>query len=209
MFFEIPAAGREVSIVTLNGRELNRRGQLSNCLLLLSFLPWRMNMLTSPPLAEISKHITAFFNELSCIIELPFIIELPLNVQLTFTAELSPKKNEYANFPAFGRDFRKTSLNFLMSCPLLLSCPLSLSYLLLLSCPLLLSFLPWRMNMLTSRPSAGIEKKHHCFSWWAVLCYWAALYCWAAFQCSALLYHCQERTAGGVRPTGCPKVLEF
>ena len=29
-FFELPAEGREVSIVILDGRELNSRGQLSN-----------------------------------------------------------------------------------------------------------------------------------------------------------------------------------
>ena len=137
----------------------------------------------------------AFLDELSFIVELPFIIELSFIAQLSSTIELSSLKNDYANFPAFGRDFKKTSLLFLTSCPLLLSCPLSLSYLLLLSCPLLLSFLPWRMNMLTSRPSAGIEKKHHCFSWWAVLCYWAALYCWAAFHCSAVLYFAKKRKA--------------
>ena len=82
---------------------------------------------------------------------------------------------------------KKASLLFLTSCPLLLGCPLLLSCLLLFSCPLRMSFLPWRISMLPSRPSAGISKKHHCFFWWAVLCYWAALYCWATFHCSAVL----------------------
>ena len=48
-------------------------------------------------------------------------------------------KKQYANFPAFGRDFKKTSLLFLMSCPLLLSCTLLLSCFSLFSCPSLLS----------------------------------------------------------------------
>ena len=43
-FFEIPAEGREVSIVILTGVELNGRGQLNNWLLLLSFLQWRMTI---------------------------------------------------------------------------------------------------------------------------------------------------------------------
>ena len=48
-------------------------------------------------------------------------------------------KNQYANFPAFGRDFKKTSLLILMSCPLLLSCTLLLNCFSLFSCPPLLS----------------------------------------------------------------------
>ena len=82
-----------------------------------------------------------------------------------------------------------------MSCPLQLSCPLLLSCLSLFSCPLLLSLLSWSINMLTSRPSAGILKKHHCFFWWAVLYNWAALYYWAAFHYSAVLYYNQEKKA--------------
>ena len=66
---------------------------------------------------DLKKNITAFFDELSFTIELPFIIDLHLIVQLSFTIELSSMKNQYANFPAFGRDFKKTSLLFLMSCP--------------------------------------------------------------------------------------------
>ena len=45
------------------------------------------------------------------------------------------------------------------------------------------------MSMLTSRPSAGISKKHHCFSWRAVLYYWAALYHWVTSYCSAVVYY--------------------
>ena len=53
---------------------------------------------------DFKKNINAFLDKLSFIIQLPFIIELPLVAQLSFTIELSPMKNEYANFPAFGRD---------------------------------------------------------------------------------------------------------
>ena len=73
---------------------------------------------------DLKKNTTAFFDELSLAIELILIIELHLVVQLSFTTELSSMKNQYANFPAFGRNFKKTSLLFLTSCPLLLSCPL-------------------------------------------------------------------------------------
>ena len=69
-------------------------------------------MLTSRLSAGISKNMTAFLDELSFIIELHFTIELPFVVQLSSTIELSSLKNEYANFPAFGRDFKKTSLFF-------------------------------------------------------------------------------------------------
>ena len=138
---------------------------------------------------DFKKNITDFLDELSFAIELFCIIELPFIVQLSFTIELSPMKNEYANFPAFGRDFKKTSLFFLTSCPSLLSCPLLLSCLSLFSYPLLLSFLPWRIIMLTTRPSAGISKNINDLSWRAVLCYWAVLYYWAAFHCSAVLYY--------------------
>ena len=53
-----------------------------------------------------------FIVELPFIIELSFIIELPFIIQLSCAIELSPMKNEYANFPAFGLDFKKTSLLF-------------------------------------------------------------------------------------------------
>ena len=42
--------------------------------------------------------------------ELSFIVELLLVAQLSFTAWLSSMTIEYADFPAFGRDFQKTSL---------------------------------------------------------------------------------------------------
>ena len=64
-------------------------------------------MLTSRPSAWISKkNITVFVDELSFVIELPFIIEMIIIAQLSFTIELSSMKDEYANFPAFGRDFK-------------------------------------------------------------------------------------------------------
>ena len=53
------------------------------------------------------KNIAAFLDELSFIFELPFIIHLSFIIQPSFTLELPPMKNEYANFPAFGRDFKK------------------------------------------------------------------------------------------------------
>ena len=71
----------------------------------------------------VNKKIQFLFDELSFIIkpsffiELPSTIELPLISQLSFTIELSSMPNEYANFPAFGRDFSKISLLFLTSCP--------------------------------------------------------------------------------------------
>ena len=61
----------------------------------------------------VNKKIQHFLDELSFIIklsffiELPSAIELPLIAQLSFTIELSSMPNEYANFPAFGRDFQK------------------------------------------------------------------------------------------------------
>ena len=71
----------------------------------------------------VNKKMLLFLDELSFIIklsffvELPCAIELPLFAQLSFTIELSSMPNEYANFPAFGRDFLKISLLFLTSCP--------------------------------------------------------------------------------------------
>ena len=99
-----------------------------------------MSMLTSRPSAGISKkHHCFFVDELSFMIELQFIIELLFIIQLSSTIELSSMKNEYANLPAFGQDFKKSSLIFWTSCPLILSFPSLLSCLSSFSCPLLLS----------------------------------------------------------------------